>query len=72
MTASLLRPEAPELLLWEATGEPFGGGWTGSPLAVMDEHVTAVKAVDLDQDGDADLLTVSPSMLVLWENVAGE
>ncbi len=72
VSASRLRNEAPELIVWSATGEPFNGGWTGAPLALTDEIIVDLEVADIDNDGDEDLITVSPSAMVVWENVAGE
>lgn len=64
--------ESAELILWQNNGDPFARPWTRIDIGASSTELLSVLAVDLDADGDPDLVTGSDGAadveLVIWEN----
>lgn len=66
-----LRPRLARLLLYENL-DGRGGRWRSRLLGQGDEHHDGAQAVDIDQDGDLDILSIgwTHSRVLLYENPA--
>ena len=70
---NLARPDAARLLLYENV-DGAGMHWRRSVLAVGDEHHNGALAVDLDLDGDIDIVSIGwgHSNVLVYENRESE
>ena len=62
-----------EFITWENVGTPFSGSWIQHDIGTTTASITKVLSVDMDGDGDADVLaaTASPqNQMLVWENSA--
>lgn len=57
-----------ELHLWERAANDLQASWTAQPLGDTEDATSWIEPVDLDGDGDLDLVTVGNKLVVVWEN----
>jgi hypothetical protein len=58
----------PAVRVWENSGSPFGGLWSGSNLAGSLPSSLGLVAADLDHDGDDDIVASAVDSLSAWSN----
>jgi hypothetical protein len=60
------------ILRWASDGSVFAKGWTGSEVGSHSDDVTEVSSIDVDHDGDLDLVSVGrDNAVVMWRNMGG-
>jgi hypothetical protein len=61
-----------EVVIWENDGTPFSGLWTRNLVGTGGSHLYSVALVDLDMNGDLDVVTGSADManyeIMAWRN----
>ncbi|MEM7134584.1 MAG: VCBS repeat-containing protein [Chloroflexota bacterium] len=60
--------EGTELTIWERDENAFQAPWTAQGLGDPEDVVRWIEPVDLDGDGDLDLVTAGNQLIVVWEN----